>query len=132
MQWDKDTNNNPDVLPTWWRANHKDWPLLAGVARHLLPCCSSEVDVERLFSGCRDEFGIRRHSLKAGTVRVFTLLRSQYQSEDEIDVKLVASAMELDIVSTMRGSILWRPDRLDGHVEGKSSLAYFLLIYESN
>lgn len=128
LQWDKDTNNNPDFLPMWWKANHKDWPLLAGVARHLLPCCSSEVDVERLFSGCCDEYGIRRHSLKASTVRVLTLLRSQYQSEDEIDTKLVASAMELDIVSTMRNSILWRPDRFDGHVEGKNSLAYCLLV----
>lgn len=98
----------------------------------MLPCCSSEVDVERLFSGCRDEYGIRRHSLKASTVRVLTLLRSQYQSEDEIDTKLVASAMELDIVSTMRNSILWRPDRFDGHMEGKSSLAYGLITHKSN
>jgi hypothetical protein len=35
-----------------------------------------KVDVERLFSGCRDEYGLRRHALKAGTVRVLTLLRS--------------------------------------------------------
>lgn len=116
----------------WWKASHKDWPLLAGVARHLLPCCSSEVDIERLFSGCRDEFGIRRHFLKASTVRVLTLLRSQYQSEDEIDTKLVASAIELEIVSTIRNSILWRPNRFDGHVEGKSSLVYCLFIYKSN
>lgn len=98
----------------------------------MLPCCSSEVDVERLFSGCRDEYGIRRHSLKASTVLVLTLLRSQYQSEDEIDTKLVASAMELDIVSTMRNSILWRPDRFDGRVEGENFFAYCLLAYNSN
>jgi hypothetical protein len=40
------------------------------VARDLLACSSSEVDVERLFSECRDEYGIRRHVLKAETVSV--------------------------------------------------------------
>ena len=65
----------------------------------LLAVSASEVDVERLFSGCRDEFGIRRHSLKAGTVRVLTLLRSSYISEDAVDRALIDKAMQLDILA---------------------------------
>ncbi len=76
--WDKHTNDSEQFLVSWWRENAPQWPHLAVAARHLLPCCASEVDVERLFSGCRDEYGLRRHALKAGTVRVLTLLRSQY------------------------------------------------------
>jgi hAT family C-terminal dimerisation region len=81
LVWDKHTNNSETFLVSWWKANALEWPLLAVAARHLLPCCGSEVDVERLFSasGCCDEYGIRRHALKEGTVRVLlTLLRSQY------------------------------------------------------
>jgi hypothetical protein len=100
--------------------------LLAIAARHLLPCSASEVDVERLFSGCRDEYGIRRHALKASTVRVLTLLQSAYQSEDERDAELIKDAMASDIVDIMRNSVLWRPDRIDSLVAGK--LSTFVLI----
>jgi len=96
--------------------------LLAVAARHLLPCSASEVDVERLFSSCRDEYGIRRHALKASTVQVLTLLRSAYQSEDKRDAELIKNAMESDIVDTMRNSVLWRPDRIDGLIAGKLSI----------
>jgi hypothetical protein len=129
LVWDKHNNNSETFLVSWWKANALEWPLLAVAARHLLPCCGSEVDVERLFSGCRDEYGIRRHALKAGTVRVLTLLRSQYQSEDEVDAELIKEAMESDIVDGIRNSVLWRPDRFDGQIAGKlSGLILFLYL----
>ena len=67
--------DSPDYVPLWWKGHQLQWPHLAAAARDLLPCSASEVDVERLFSGCRDEYGIRRHSLKAETVRVLVLLQ---------------------------------------------------------
>jgi hypothetical protein len=76
--------------------------LLSPLGTSYLAVVRTEVDVERLFSGCRDEYGIRRHALKAGTVRVLTLSRSQYQSEDKVDAELIKEAMESDIVDGMR------------------------------
>jgi len=88
-------------------------------ARDLLPCSALEVDVKRLFSGCRDKYGIRRHSLKSETVRVLTLLRSAYESEDTVNTALIKAAMELDI-QALKNSILWRPDNVAGQLtEGK-------------
>jgi hypothetical protein len=87
-----------DFVRMWRKEHALQWPQLAVAARDLLPVSASEVDVERLFSGCRDEIGIRRHSLKAETVRVLTLLRSAYASEDEVDKALLKAAMKLDIV----------------------------------
>jgi len=106
---------SPDFVRMWWKEHASQWPELAVAARDLLPVSASEVDVERLFSGCRDEIGIRRHSLKAETVRVLTLLRSAYASEDEVDKALIKAAMKLDIVF-QRNSILWRPDNIEGHL----------------
>jgi hypothetical protein len=74
------------------------------------------VDVERLFSGCKDEIGTRRHSLKADTVRVLTLLRSIYTSEDELDKKFLQEAMKLDVWQ-WKNSILWRPDEINERIE---------------
>lgn len=88
---------------------------MAAAARDLLSVSGSEVDVERLFSGCRDELGIRRHALKADTVRVLTLLRSAYTQEDEVDRKLIKAAMEYDILP-FANSILWRPDYILGNM----------------
>ena len=110
------TNDSPDWVRLWWKNHHAEWPQLSLAARDLLPCSASEVDVERLFSGCRDEFGIRRHSLKAETVRVLTLLRSIYQTEDEADKALIKEAMAIDVIP-QKNSILWRPDEINGHVE---------------
>jgi len=90
---------SPDYVRKWWQNNAFEWPLLATAARVLLATLASEVDVKSLFSGCRDEFGIRRHSLKTETVRVLTLLRSAYSSDDEVDKQLIKDAMELDIFS---------------------------------
>lgn len=59
-----------------------------------LSVSGSEVDVERLFSGCGDEFGIRRRALKADTVRLLTLLRSAYTQEDKINQKLIKAGVE--------------------------------------
>ncbi len=66
-------------------------------ARDLLPCSTLEVDVKRLFSGYRDKYGIRRHSLKSETVQVLTLLQSAYESEDTVNIALIKAAIELDI-----------------------------------
>jgi hypothetical protein len=80
-------------------------------------------DLERLFSGCRDEIGIRRHSLKPDTIRVLTLLRSAYCSEDEIDRVLIKEAMTLDI-DTLGNSILWRPDEINERLDDGNA-SYF-------
>ena len=83
--------------------------------------------MERLFSGCRDEYGLRRYALKADTVRVMTLLRSQYTSEDGVDRALIDDAMQLDVGEEMRFSVLWRPDRINSIIHGIHSLFYILL-----
>jgi hypothetical protein len=105
---------SPDFVRMWWKEHALQCPQLAVAVRDLLPVSASEVDVERLFSGCRDEIGIRRHSIKAETVRVLTLLRSAYAFEDEVDKGLIKAAMKLDIVF-QRNSILWCPDNIEGH-----------------
>lgn len=96
------------------------WPQLAVAARDLLPVSASEVDVERLFSGCRDEIGIRRHSL-AEAVRVLTLLRSAYNSEDEVDKTMIKATMNLDIV-LQTNSIVWRPDNIKSRLPHGESI----------
>src|SRR6266536_6068075 len=119
-------NNNPDFLRLWWKENAAVWPLLAKAARDLLLCSASEVDVKRLFSGCRDTFAIRRHALKAETVRVLTLLQSAYTSEDDRDHELIQSAMALNIVE-QRNSIIWRLDTINGRLEGRLSICYSIV-----
>ncbi|KAM4067276.1 hypothetical protein HRG_012219 [Hirsutella rhossiliensis] len=69
IEFDESIAKSPDFLLKWWKEHKVEWPLLAAAARDLLSVSGSEVDVERLFSGCRDEFGIRRHALKADTVQ---------------------------------------------------------------
>jgi hypothetical protein len=112
LEWNEVTNNDPDFVRQWWKEHAYEWPLLARAARDLLPCSASEVDVERLFSSCKDEIGVRRHALKAETVRVLTLLRSAYTSEDKADNKLLSEAMKLNVWA-YRNSILWRPDEIN-------------------
>jgi len=120
LEWSDSVNNHPDFLRTWWKEHAAQWPRLAKAALDLLAVSASEVDVERLFSGCTDEYGIRRHALKADTVRVLTLLRSQYTSEDDRDDKLIESAMQLDIVEHCN-SIIWRPDLTNAGYQKVSS-----------
>ncbi|XP_044723739.1 uncharacterized protein HRG_01635 [Hirsutella rhossiliensis] len=116
IEFDESIAKSPDFLLKWWKEHKVEWPLLAAAARDLLSVSGSEVDVERLFSGCRDEFGIRRHALKADTVRVLTLLRSAYTQEDKIDQALIKAAMEYDILP-FANSIIWRPDHIPGKLE---------------
>ena len=71
----------------------------------LLPYSASEVDIERLFSGYKDEIGIRRHALKAETVRVLTLFWSSYNSQDKKDNALLQEAIKLNVWE-MHNSIL--------------------------
>lgn len=54
---------------------HKDeLPQMAAAARDFLPIPASEVAVERLFNMGRDVLGIRRHSMKADTMRILMLM----------------------------------------------------------
>jgi hypothetical protein len=122
LDWDECVNNDPDFLRKWWKEHRSQWPQLAEAARDLLPCSASEVDVERLFSGCRDEYGIRRHALKAETVRVMTLLRSAYGTEDEADKERIRKAYELSL-GTPRYHLLYRPDQIDGRIESNGKLS---------
>jgi hypothetical protein len=56
---------------------------------------------------------------------VLTLLQSQYTIEDEIDLKLIKAAIELDILA-WQNSILWRPNEIDGYCqEGKFTLRFY-------
>ena len=103
----------------WWKEHASEWPQLAKAARDLLPYAALEVDVKRLFSGYRDKYRIRRHLLKADTVRVMTLLRSAYTTEDTEHKDRIEMAMKLELKS-LRFSILWRPDEIHGHLaDGK-------------
>ena len=67
------------------------------------------------------------HALKAGTIRVLALLRSQYQSEDKVNAKLIKEAIESDIVDSICNSVLWRPDRFEGQMAGKQSVLILFL-----
>lgn len=69
---------DPHFIRNWWKVNSSLWPHLAVAARTLLPWAAAEADFERLFSYCWDEYGIRRHALHSNTVRMLTLLRSNY------------------------------------------------------
>jgi hypothetical protein len=51
---------------------------MAKAARDIIAIPSAEVDVERLFSGCRDVLGIWRQSMKEQTMRTLMLLRDCY------------------------------------------------------
>jgi hypothetical protein len=121
-EWIEASRFDPHFVRNWWKVNSSLWPHLAVAARALLPCAAAEVDVERLFSGCRDEYGIRRHALHSNTVRMLTLLRSNYQSEDKLDQEQIQDAMKLDLTFGSCFSTLFRPDRIDGHVPGICSL----------
>ena len=91
-----------------WKERAAEWPKLTAAVSDLLAVSASEVDGKRLFSGCRDEVGLRRHSLKSDTIHVLTLLRSVYATEDGVDRALIKAAMELDFIPH-NISILWRP-----------------------
>ena len=55
---DQDSKDSPDFVQNWWKEHALQQPHLAKAACDILPCSASEVDVERLFSGCRDKLGI--------------------------------------------------------------------------
>ncbi|KAM4058390.1 hypothetical protein HRG_014684 [Hirsutella rhossiliensis] len=53
IEFNESIAKSPDFLRKWWKEHKDEWPLLAAAARDLLSISGSEVDVERLFSGCR-------------------------------------------------------------------------------
>ena len=66
--------SDPQWLCNWWRIHKDEFPQMAAAARDYLAIPASEVAVERLFSIGRDLLGIRRHSMKADTIRILMLL----------------------------------------------------------
>jgi len=114
--WIETSRFDPHFVCNWWKVSSSLWPHLAVAARTLLPCTAAEVNVERLFSGCRDEYRIRRHALHLNTVRMLTLLRSNDQSEDKLDQEQIQDAMKPDLTFGSCFSTLFRPDRIDSHI----------------
>ena len=106
-------SDDKDYVRLWWKAHQIEYPILSQAARDILPCSASEVDVERLFSGCRDVIGIRRHSLKAETVRILMLLKSCYTT-DEKQWKDIINNISLE---GGKNSILWKLELLDNLVD---------------
>ncbi len=53
---------------------------MAEVARDHLAIPAASVQVERIFGGCRDLYGVRRHSLSAKTVAMITQYKSLTKS----------------------------------------------------
>jgi hypothetical protein len=53
---------------------------MAAAARDYLAIPASEVAVERLFSAGRDLLGVRRHSMKANTMRMLMLIGDAYKN----------------------------------------------------
>lgn len=64
-----------DWLCTWWRTHKGELPQMAAAARDFLAIPASEVAVERLFSTARDLLGVRRHGMKADTMRILMLIK---------------------------------------------------------
>lgn len=69
-----------DWVLKWWKVNAFEFPTMARAARDYLPVPSTEVGVERVFSGARDVQGLRRHSMNAETMRWLVLLKSHYDA----------------------------------------------------
>ena len=61
----------------WWNSNKLEFPCMAAAARDYLAIPSSEVDIERLFSGGRDVLGIRRFALKGSTLRDLMICKDE-------------------------------------------------------
>ncbi|KAK5308758.1 hypothetical protein LTR70_010816, partial [Exophiala xenobiotica] len=71
-------DGDSDWVLKWWKANAFEYPALARAVRDYLAVPSTEVDVERVFSGARDVLGLRRHTMNAETMRWLVLLKSHY------------------------------------------------------
>ena len=69
-----------DWVLKWWMANAFEFPSMARAARDYLSVPSTEVGVERVFSGARDVLGLRRQSMNADTMRSLVLLKNHYDS----------------------------------------------------
>jgi len=75
-QIDEGVTDDKNWLFDWWKAHKTEYPRMAAAARDYLAIPASEVSCERLFSTGRDMIGLRRHSLKASTMRQLALLRN--------------------------------------------------------
>ena len=73
--------DDPNWLFDWWKAHKNEYPRMAVAARDYLAIPASEVSCERLFSAGRDMIGLRRHSLKASTMRQLALLRNSMRRD---------------------------------------------------
>lgn len=70
-------------LLNWWKLHGARYPDVATACRDIFAIPSAEVDVERLFSGGRDQIGIRRSAQDAQTMRLSRLLKSHWDQEDK-------------------------------------------------
>jgi hypothetical protein len=70
---------DPNWLCKWWHAHREEYPRMASAARTFLAIPASEVQVERMFNAGRDLLGVRRHSMKADTMRMLMLMNDYYK-----------------------------------------------------
>ncbi len=74
------TDSSSDIymqaVLTWWKTNEYNYPLMSNIAKDHLAIPAASVQVERIFSGCRDLYGIRRNSLHANTVKMLMQYKS--------------------------------------------------------
>ena len=104
IDWDINSleNHDPDWLLKWWKSSQFLFPLTAQAARDHLAIPASEVDVERLFCGGRDQLGIRRWALKGETMRFLTLLKSYFDRQlNNGHVQLPEASLDLHNTSTI-------------------------------
>ena len=64
-----------------WNGNQYMYPLMSRAARDYLAIPSSEVDVERLFSGGRDILGVRRWAMSGATLRALTIAKDELRRQ---------------------------------------------------
>jgi hypothetical protein len=76
-----DGKDDPNWVLKWWKANADLYPIMSRVARAYLAVPPAEVDVERLFSSGRDLIGLRRHSIKAETMKAVILARDEVKRQ---------------------------------------------------
>jgi hypothetical protein len=80
-----------DVSPCdFWRANEKQYPTLAALARDIFSVPATGAGVERLFNSARDVCHYRRGSLNATTIQDLMMFRciSKFDLEKEDDLIL--------------------------------------------
>ena len=68
----------------FWKENEFRFPLLAGVARRVLPTSGTSCDVERLFSRAGLICTALRNKLSSKTIQCLTTLHNYYAAEENV------------------------------------------------